>query len=117
MTGEPSLRKRALARLTAVAALCAAHLCAWAAGPVEVNQATLAQLEAVKGIGPDLAEAILAERDRSPFVDWTDLARRVRGIGSTSAARLSAAGLTVNGAALPAAGPKRAASAPPGTSP
>jgi competence protein ComEA len=73
------------------------------AGAVEVNQANLAELEAVKGIGVRLAAKIIDERAHAPFKDWDDLSARVKGIGRGHAARLSAAGLTVNGAALPAA--------------
>ncbi len=65
---------------------------------VDVNRADLPTLEAVKGIGPALAENILHERAKAPFTDWADLLRRVKGLGKASAARLSTAGLTVNGA-------------------
>jgi len=75
---------------------------------VDVNDAPLADLESVKGIGPTLATRILDERKSGAFKDWPDLARRVRGV---SAAKLSQAGLTVNGAGLEAARP--AASQPP----
>jgi competence protein ComEA len=68
---------------------------AWAAP--DVNQASLAELESLPGIGPGTSGRILEERQKDPFKDWADLIRRVKGLGSTSAARLSAAGLTVNG--------------------
>ncbi len=71
-----------------------------AAQAVELNTAARAEIEAVKGIGPDLAERLLIERDRRGFKDWSDLIARVRGIGRANAARLSAEGLTVNGNAL-----------------
>jgi competence protein ComEA len=67
---------------------------------VELNTATRAQLESVPGIGPQLAERLLAAR---PFADWPDLLRRVKGLGRASALRLSAQGLRVNGEALAAA--------------
>jgi competence protein ComEA len=65
---------------------------------VEVNLATLAQIEQVKGVGTQLAANILLARDQGAFKDWGDLAWRVKGIGTRNAARLSAQGLRVNGA-------------------
>ena len=63
---------------------------------VDVNQATEAELDGIKGLGPATTERILRERQKAPFQDWADLIRRVGGVGKGSAARLSAAGLTVN---------------------
>jgi competence protein ComEA len=75
-------------------------LCAAAhAAPAEVNSATRAQLESVIGIGPALAQRMLDARERGPFKDWRDLMARVAGVGPASAAKLSEAGLTVDGAA------------------
>ena len=62
----------------------------------DVNQATEAELDGIKGLGPATTEKILRERQKAPFQDWADLIRRVGGVGKGSAARLSAAGLTVN---------------------
>jgi len=64
---------------------------------VEINQASEADLDGIRGIGPALSGKILAERQKAPFRDWQDLMRRVKGIRSNSAARLSEAGLSVNG--------------------
>ena len=64
---------------------------------VDVNKASLAELEAVKGIGPAAAAKILDERKKGSFKDWNDVMQRVRGIKEAKAARLSEAGLTVNG--------------------
>jgi competence protein ComEA len=86
---------KTLRALCAGLLLTASTLCA--AG-VEVNTASQADLESLKGIGPSLSGKLLDERQRAPFTDWADLLRRVRGIGRSSAARLSSAGLTVNGA-------------------
>ncbi len=72
----------------------------FAAGPVEevdVNSASVASLDGLRGVGPALSARILAARQEGPFKDWADLMRRVKGIGARSAARLSAEGLTVNG--------------------
>jgi competence protein ComEA len=81
---------------------CLLALCASASrtAPAEVNSATQAQLESVSGIGPALAQRVLDARAHAPFADWRDLIARVTGLGSASAARLSAAGLTVNGASF-----------------
>ena len=64
----------------------------------DVNTATQADLEAVKGIGPAIATKILDARKSGNFKDWSDLVTRVKGIGAGSASKLSAQGLTVNGA-------------------
>jgi competence protein ComEA len=82
-----------------LAAVCALN--AFAA--VEVNQASRAELESVKGIGPGLSGKITEARKAGNFKDWSDLVERVGGIGPGNATRFSQAGLTVSGAALPAA--------------
>jgi competence protein ComEA len=71
---------------------------------VDVNKASLAELEAVKGIGPVAAAKILDERKKGSFKDWGDVMQRVRGIKEAKAARLSEAGLTVNGEVFHASG-------------
>ena len=69
---------------------------AWAA--VDVNTADQAGLDSIAGVGPATSKAILAEREKNGnFKDWADLERRVKGVGSRNAVKLSAAGLTVNG--------------------
>ena len=84
-------------RLLLAALLAAATL--GAAAAVDVNRATQAELEQLKGVGPGLAVSILDERTRrGPFRDWADF---VAGVGERQAARLSAAGLTVAGTAHP----------------
>ena len=74
---------------------------------VDVNKADAAALDGVKGIGPGISAKIVEERKKGSFKDWNDLITRVSGIGETSAAKLSEAGLTVNGASF-----KGAAAAP-----
>ena len=65
---------------------------------VDVNSADQAGLDSIAGIGPATSKAILAEREKNGnFKDWADLERRVKGVGSRNAVKLSAAGLTVNG--------------------
>ena len=85
---------------------------------VDVNKASSAELDGIKGIGPSIAGKITAERAKAPFKDWDDLVARVSGIGDKSAANMSAAGLTVNGASYkgaPAAPTKAAATKPAAT--
>ena len=72
-------------------------LFAAAAFAVDVNKATQAELEAVKGIGPSIATKILDERKKGSFKDWGDVVQRVQGVGDGNAAKFSAEGLTVNG--------------------
>ena len=56
--------------------------------PVNVNTATQAELEDLPGIGPTLAAAIVAERERNgPFRSADDLTR-VHGIGEGRLAQL-----------------------------
>ncbi|MDP2005261.1 MAG: helix-hairpin-helix domain-containing protein [Rubrivivax sp.] len=69
---------------------------------VDANQATRADLETVKGIGPGLSGKILDARKTGNFKDWPDLVERVGGIGAGNAAKLSQAGLTVGGSAFDA---------------
>lgn len=66
---------------------------------VDVNKATHADLTEVKGIGPATATRILDARKQGPFQSWEDMIIRVKGIADTSASKLSAGGLTVNGQA------------------
>ncbi|MGM9486062.1 ComEA family DNA-binding protein [Ideonella sp. YS5] len=72
---------------------------AWAlpGGLVDLNLANQAELEMVKGVGPQLSERILKERSDGPFASWEDFIARLKGVGPTHAARLSAAGLRVGG--------------------
>ncbi|GMV46961.1 MAG: hypothetical protein AMXMBFR66_23590 [Pseudomonadota bacterium] len=102
-------------RKLCVALFAALALNAFAA--VDVNGASQADLESVKGIGPGLSAKIVKARASGGFKDWADLVERVGGIGRANAMRLSQAGLTVAGAAcdpatLPAAAAKAAAKAP-----
>lgn len=73
--------------------------------PLEVNNATQAQLESLPGIGPQLAERLLQARAKAPLKDWDDLRRRVRGMGPATARKLSDQGLRVEGRALDEARP------------
>jgi competence protein ComEA len=76
---------------------------ALAMAAVDVNKASDAQLDGVKGIGPATTKLIKAERKKGDFKDWQDFIDRVKGIGETRAAKLSDEGLTVNGKAYKSA--------------
>ena len=77
----------------------------------DANKAALEELRTVKGIGPSIAERILDERKKGSFKDWPDFIGRIKGIGDGNAAKFSANGLTINGAAY-AGGPAVAGAAP-----
>lgn len=78
---------------------------------VDVNKADAATLDSVKGVGPAMSKTILQERSKGEFKDWADFQKRVKGVGDKSAAKLSQAGLQVNGKALDGAAPKADAKA------
>ena len=85
----------------------AAMTVAVAFAAVDVNKATPAELDGIKGIGPGISGKIVDERKKGNFKSWDDFIGRVKGIGEGNAAKFSAEGLTVGGA-----GYKGAAAAP-----
>ena len=85
----------------------AAMTVAVAFAAVDVNKATPAELDGIKGIGPAISGKIVDERKKGNFKSWEDFIARVKGIGEGNAAKFSAEGLTVSGA-----GYKGAAAAP-----
>lgn len=88
------MRKALLSLLLALATLTA-----WAG--VDVNRATEAELDGIKGLGPSSTARILEARSQGNFKSWADLMARVKGIKPATAAKLSQAGLTVNGIPYP----------------
>jgi competence protein ComEA len=68
------LKKLLVLAATLIAAACFAA--------VDVNQASEAELDGIKGIGPSLSGKILEARKKGQFKDWSDLRQRVIGIGS-----------------------------------
>lgn len=69
---------------------------------VDVNKADQAALDGIKGIGPKTSKTIIDERKKGGnFKDWADFEKRVKGIGDKNSAKMSEAGLTVNGQAKP----------------
>lgn len=85
-----------LKTLIALLATLASTLCLAAA--LDINQATEAELDSIKGIGPATSSKILDERKKGKFKDWNDFVERVKGIGDKKANQLSEQGVTVNGA-------------------
>lgn len=91
-----------------LAALCALFfsLSAWAV--VNVNTATAQQLEAVKGIGPVKAKAIVDYRSKNgPFKVYADL-EKVPGIGPKMLEKMKTELVVSGGAAAPSAATKPA---------
>ena len=74
---------------------CCPHL-----GALEINQATEAELDSLRGLGPAFTRRVLSARSQQPFKDWPDLMRRVSGMGPRVARKLSEQGLTVQGQVL-----------------
>ena len=68
------------------------------AAALEVNTASQAELESLKGVGTVLSAKLVKARSVQAFTDWSDLMKRVPGVRAATAARLSAGGLTVAGA-------------------
>ncbi len=79
-----------------------AAACFPAFAALDINRASQAELETLRGLGPQLSTRILTAREVRPFSDWDDLRRRVTGLGPAQSARLSREGLTVAGAAFAA---------------
>jgi competence protein ComEA len=73
---------------------------------VDVNRASEAELDGIKGLGPNSTARILKAREAGPFKSWADLMARVKGIKPAAATKLSAAGLTVGDALYPTTGDK-----------
>ncbi|MBY4811542.1 helix-hairpin-helix domain-containing protein, partial [Burkholderia dolosa] len=82
-------------------------LAAGIAAAVDVNTASQAELEALKGLGPVKSKAIIDERTKNgPFKDADDLANRVKGLGTKSVGHLEENGLTIGGSSAPPKGVK-----------
>ena len=67
---------------------------------LDVNQASEAELDGLRGIGPPFTRRLMAARAQHPFKDWPDLMQRVSGMGPRVAQSLSDQGLTVQGLPL-----------------
>ena len=83
--------------LKKILAILAMLYAAAAFAAVDVNKASAADLDGLKGLGPVITKRILDERRKAHFKDWQDFISRVKGLGDNTASKLSAEGLTVNG--------------------
>jgi competence protein ComEA len=90
-----------LKKVLLLAALLAASTCF---ASVEINQATEAELDGIKGLGPSSTARILKARADGAFKNWADFMARVKGIKPPTAVKLSREGLTVNAAPYQATG-------------
>ena len=64
---------------------------------VDLNQATRAEIEAVRGVGVELTDRLLQARAEGPFRDWQDLRRRVKGVGRRVLTGMSEARFHIKG--------------------
>ena len=66
-----------------------------AATAQDLNQATRAEIEAVRGVGVELTERILKARAQEAFTDWADLRRRVKGVSRRALAGFQEGGFQI----------------------
>ena len=85
-----------MGKTLALFVLCMCNPC-WA---LDINQASEAELDGLRGLGPAFTRRVMRERDIRPFTDWPDLMRRVSGMGRVTAGKLADQGLTVSGQML-----------------
>jgi competence protein ComEA len=95
--------------LKKILAILAMLYAAAAFAAVDVNKATAAELDGIKGIGPVMSKRIIDERKKGEFKSWDDLIARVKGISDGNAAKFD--GLTVKGAEFKKAAAKKEAKA------
>ena len=94
-SGRP-FRYRAGRLVVAAAGLGASLGGTFVAYALDVNVASVAELERLRGIGPRTAQMIVQERERAGvFESLTDLSERVRGIGAQRVKVLQSGGLRV----------------------
>ncbi len=68
---------------------------------VDLNQATRAEIEAVRGVGVELADRIIAARAQGPLQDWDDLRRRVKGVSRRALSGFAEAQFEIGGRRAP----------------
>ena len=79
----------------------------FAAYAIDVNVASVTELERLRGIGPRTAQMIIQERERAgAFESLTDLSDRVRGIGAQRVKVLQSVGLRVGAPGNTSIGPQ-----------
>ncbi len=64
---------------------------------LDINQASEAELDSLKGMGPALSAKVLTARAQGPFLNWQDVMQRVSGLRQAKAQQFSEQGLTVQG--------------------
>jgi competence protein ComEA len=90
----------------------AACMLSYPAAALDVNTATVEQLQEMRGLGPKTARVILSEKARGGnFESLDDLSERVRGIGEKKKRALETSGLTAGGRVKPHPGERRIAPA------
>lgn len=88
-----------LSRRASLAMMAAGLSVGLPAQALDVNAASAAQLESLRGIGPRTAKMIVHERSRAgAFASMEDLSDRVKGLGERRVRSLSQAGLEVRSA-------------------
>lgn len=95
---ERTARIKKQARTIAIAAGIAAGVSVGlSAHALDVNLASVTELERLKGVGPRTAKMIVQERSRAgAYQSLEDLSDRVRGLGERRVRALQAAGLSVS---------------------
>ena len=63
----------------------------------DINTATRAEIEAVRGVGVVLTDRIIEQRKIKPFQSWQDAQKRVRGLGKRNVAGFRDADMRING--------------------
>ena len=63
--------------------------------PLDLNQATRAEIESARGVGVEMADRILEARAHRAFEDWADFRRRVKRVNARTLAGLHEAGFTL----------------------
>jgi len=91
-----SVRSSSLSRKARAAMVAAGLAVGLPAQALDVNAASVSQLESLRGIGPRTAKMIVQERSRAgAFASMEDLSDRVRGLGERRVRALRQAGLEV----------------------
>jgi competence protein ComEA len=94
----PAKRSRAtrVSRRAGMAMIAAGLVAVTPSQALDVNTASVSQLESLRGIGPRTAKMIVHERSRAgAFESMEDLSDRVRGLGERRVSALRQAGLEV----------------------
>lgn len=74
-------RMTASARVVVFLLGCLSSIWVWAVEPIDINRASAAELQQLKGVGPVLAERIIALREASGGITRPEQLLEVRGLG------------------------------------